>query len=179
MEIYRRKKMRLWMPRAVKVLQPFFICAFLLLFCARYADAKDKSAQAARPKVAPVVSRAVMEKIKSTLTANPWSLYLIYQNNIKGKMVTSVKTDILTFTQDVVFSQTLASEGYSKSGSDYRVRVDANGAYIWESILLHENQIDTVLLKGELQYGLMKGVIVYQPQGKPARTVNFTTVQPK
>ena len=157
----------------------FFICLFLLLFCAQHASAKVKKESRARPGTPLVISPAMIENIKSALTANPWTIYVIYQNMIKGEIVSSVETDILTFTQDYVLSQNLASGGYSKGGSSYKVRVDAQGAYAWESIQLHENQIDVVILKGELKAGEMKGVIVYQPQGKPGETVNFTTVKPE
>jgi hypothetical protein len=45
--------------------------------------------------------------------------------------------------------------------------------------MLHKNQKDIVLLKGELKNGVMKGVIVYQPQGKPSKIGNFITIPPQ
>lgn len=179
MKICQRKKDRVFISRMTKVLWPLFSCAFLLLFCVQHSEAKVKKEPTARPGMLPATSQAMIENIKSALTANPWTIYVISQNRIRGEIVSSVETDILTFTQDTVLSQNLASQGYSKGGSSYRVKMGASGVYVWESIQLHENQVDTVLLKGELKDGLMKGVIVYQPQGKPGRTVNFTTVRPK
>lgn len=183
MKIYQRKKIRILISRTTKLLRSLArvgsICLFLLLFCLSPAGAKVKKEPTARPRMLPATSQAMIENIKSALMANPWTIYVIYQNRIKGEIVLSVESDVLTFTQDAVLSQNLVSQGYSKYGSSYRVKMDAEGAYVWESIQLHENQIDTVLLKGELKDGLMKGVIVYQPQGKPGRTVNFTTVKPR
>ena len=175
----RRKKLRSFLSRMAKAQRTFSICLFLLLFCQQHAQAKVKKEAAARVKMPPASSQAMTENIKSALTANPWPIYVISQDMLRGEIKSSVKTDLLTFTQDTVLSQNLSSEGYSKGGSSYRVKLDPSGAYVWESIQLHENQADTVLLKGELKPGVMKGVIVYQPQGKPARTLNFTTVQPE
>lgn len=174
MKRWRRKKLRDFPSRITKALRTFFICLFLWLFCFRPAEAKVK-----KVKLPPAASQAMIENIKSALTVNPWPIYVISQDIVRGEIKSSVKTDLLTFTQEAVLSQNLIAEGYSKGGSSYRVKADPSGAYIWESIQLHENQADTVLLKGELKDGLMKGVIVYQPQGKPGRTVNFTTVRPK
>ena len=175
----RRKQFRDFLSRITKAPRTFSICLFLLLFCLGPAAAKVKKEAAARIKTPPAASQAMTENIKSALTANPWPIYVISQDMLRGEIKSSVKTDLLTFTQDTVLSQNLSSEGYSKGGSSYRVKLDPSGAYVWESIQLHENQADTVLLKGELKPGVMKGVIVYQPQGKPARTLNFTTVQPE
>lgn len=179
MKICQRKKVRVFINRMTKVPWSLFIYAFLLLFCVRHSDAKVKKESTAMPKTPPATNQAMIENIKSALTANPWPIYVISQDMVKGEIKSLLKTDLLTFTQDAVLSQNLSSEGYSKGGSSYRVKMGANGVYVWESIQLHENQVDTVLLKGELKDGLMKGVIVYQPQGKPGRTVNFTTVRPK
>lgn len=179
MKLCQRKKNKVFISCEAKVLRSLFVCMFLLLCCAQHSQAKAKKEPTAKPKTAPAASQAMIENVKSALTANPWPIYLIYQDRIKGEIKSSVETDVLTFTQDAVVSQNLASQGYSKGGSSYRVRVDANGAYVWESIQLHKNQVDTVLLKGELKDGLMKGMIVYQPQGEPGRTVNFTTLKPE
>ncbi len=117
--------------------------------------------------------------IKAALEGREWPVYVIARNMIKGQIKSLVKKDILTFKDDAVFSELLSSQGYSEGGSVYRARQAPGGGYIWESILLHENQTDTALMKGELKDGVMKGVIVYQEQGGPNRTVNFTTIEPK
>lgn len=177
MQILQRKKLKVRISRMTKVPRSLVICLFSLLFCLGQLGAKKEALAKAKPSKA--ATPAMIENIKSALTANPWPVYVISQDIVKGEIKSSVKTDILTFTQEAVSSQNLSSEGYSKSGSSYRVKAGPSGAYVWESIQLHNNQVDTVLLKGELKDGLMKGVIVYQPQGRPGRTVNFTTVQPK
>lgn len=148
-----------------RIFQTFFICAALVLFCMAQLYAQGTAKLSA--------------KITSELTSKAWPVYVIYQNMIRGKMKSGVKSDMLTFTDDVVFSQLLSAEGYSKGGSVYRAKMVKGGTYIWESILLHENQADVILMKGELKDGVMKGVMVYQRQGKPSETVNFTTVKPK
>lgn len=177
MQILRRKKLKARISPMTKVLRFLVICLFLLLFCLGQLGAKKEAL--AKPKPLKAATPAMIENIKSALTAKAWPIYVISQDIVRGEIKSLVKTDLLTFTPEAVLSQNLSAEGYSKGGSSYRVKLGPSGAYIWESIQLHKNQVDTVLLKGELKDGLMKGVIVYQPQGKPGRTLNFTTVQPE
>ncbi|MEA3437055.1 MAG: hypothetical protein U9R43_11360, partial [Thermodesulfobacteriota bacterium] len=106
-------------------------------------------------------------KIRDAFSSRSWAIYHSY------------KPDILTFTEDTVLSDNLAEEGYSKNGSSYKVKIGAGGAYIWQAIMLHENQKDMVLLKGELKNGIMAGVIVYQPQDGTAKISKFTTLPPE
>jgi hypothetical protein len=122
---------------------------------------------------------ALSAKIKAELENKTWPIYVISQNMVLGKIKSSVETDVLTFADDSVVSEGLSSQGYSKGGSVYRAKMAPSGSYVWESIQLHENQADTVLIKGELKDGVMKGVMVYQTQDMSNRTVNFTTVKPK
>lgn len=139
--------------RKTKFLWYFFVCLFLILF----------SVEQPQAQVAP----ALEVTIKDTLSNRSWAIYHSYNS------------DVLTFTKDTVLSDSLAEEGYSKNGSSYKVNIDADGAYIWQAIMLHENQKDIVLLKGELRNGMMTGVIVYQPQDGTVKIVNFTTLPPE
>jgi len=96
---------------------------------------------------------------------------------IKGTIKSSVEEDLLVFTENTVISGSLSAQGYAKGGSVYKVKLNTAGdTYIWEAIILHENQKDIVLLKGELKNGVMTGVMIYQLQGMPAKTYNFTTI---
>lgn len=178
MRMRQRKKLRIFNKHAAEALRAFSVCMFLLLFCLRYSEARGRE-EPARSRNAPAASRVQEENIKFALTSHPWILYVIYQSSINGKTASSLETDTLAFTQDTVLSHNLASQGYAKEGSGYKVKAGAIGEYVWESIQLHENQADIVLLKGELKDGIMKGVIVYQPQGGPAKTAIFTTVRPE
>ena len=152
------------MSRNIKMLRPFFICLCLVLFCAQVSLSQtDKK----------------LANIKKELINTPWTIYVISKEVVKQKLKTEVKIDTLIFTEASVSSKNLSTEGYSKGGSSYKIKIGADGFYIWESIQLHENQKDIVFLKGTLKNGEMTGVIVYQPEGGQGRTCNFTTIQPK
>ncbi len=140
--------------RETKLLWYFFICLFLILF----------SVEQLQAQVAPELE----VKIKDALSNRSWTIYHH-----------SYKPDILTFTEDTVLSDNLAEEGYSKYGSSYKVKMGTDGAYIWQAIMLHENQKDMVLLKGELKNGMMTGVIVYQTRDGTSKIGNFTTLPPE
>ena len=139
--------------RETKFLWYFFVCLFLILFSVELSQAQ--------------VSPALEVKIRDALSNRSWAIYHSY------------KPDILTFTEDTVLSDNLAEEGYSKNGSSYKVKIGTDGAYIWQAIMLHENQKDMVLLKGELRNGIMTGVIVYQPRDGTVKIGNFTTLPPE
>lgn len=145
---------RIFAYRKTKLLWYFFIYLFLILF----------SAEQLQAQVAPELE----VKIKDALSSRSW---VIYHH--------SYKPDVLTFTEDTVLSDNLAEEGYSRKGSNYKVKIGPDGAYIWQAIMLHENQKDIVLLKGELKNGIMAGVIVYQPRDGTAKIGNFTTIPPE
>ena len=158
------KKIKVFINRKAKVLWSFFVCLFLVLLYIQQSTAQI----APKPKLT--------AKIKTALTSKPWPIYVTYQQMVKGTVKSSVEEDLLTFTKDAVLSSSLSAQGYSKDGSSYKVKIGADGSYIWESIMLHENQKDIVLLKGELKNGVMKGMIVYQPQEGPAKICSFTTI---
>ena len=164
MNKYKKENPKIFMSRNIKILRPFFICLCLVLFCAQVLLAQtDKK----------------LANIKKELINTPWTIYVISKEMVKQKLKSEVKIDSLTFTESSVLSKNLSTEGYSKDGSSYKIKIGADGFYIWESIQLHENQKDIVFLKGTLKNGEMTGVIVYQPEGGQGRTYNFTTVQPK
>ncbi len=152
--------------RRTKVLRSFFVCLFLVLLYIQQSTAQ--------------VDPKLTAKIKTALISKPWPIYVTYQQMVKGTVKSSVEKDLLTFTEDAVLSENLSAQGYSKDGSGYKVKIGPAGdTYIWESIMLHKNQKDIVMLKGELKNGVMTGVIIYQPEGAPAKTCNFTTIPHK
>lgn len=141
----------------------FFIFLFLVLFCAEHSMAQ------VNPKLA--------AKIKAELTGKSWPVYVSLQQLVKGALKSSVEEDLIVFTENAVVSGNLSAQGYAKSGSGYKVKLNADGdTYVWEAVMLHENQKDIVLLKGELKNGVMTGVMIYQVQGSAAKTYNFTTI---
>lgn len=152
------------MYRKSKVLRYLFICLFLTLFSIGQSHAQTN------PELA---------KARATLTNQPWTIYLIYQQMRNGNVESVVEQDVLTFTKNTVLLDHLSRQGYLKDGSSYKLKINADGVYIWQSVQLHANQKDSTLIKGELKNEVMTGVIVYQPQGKPAVTANFTTVPPE
>lgn len=152
--------------RKTKILRSFFVCLFLVLLYIQQSTAQ--------------VDPKLTAKIKTALISKPWPIYVTYQQMVKGTVKSSVEEDLLTFTEDAVLSENLSAQGYSKDGSSYKVKIGPAGdTYIWESIMLHKNQKDIVMLKGELKNGVMTGDIIYQPEGAPAKTCNFTTIPHK
>jgi hypothetical protein len=180
------KKIKVFINRKAKVLWSFFVCLFLVLLYIQQSTAqidpvRSNPARRDAPSSARTsngVDPKLTAKIKTALTSKPWPIYVIYQQMVKGTVKSSVKEDLLTFTEEAALSKNLSAQGYSKDGSSYKVKIGADGSYIWESIMLHENQKDIVMLKGELKNGVMKGVVVYQPQGGPSKTCNFRTNPP-
>lgn len=158
------KKIKVFINRKAKVLWSFFVCLFLVLLYIQQSTAQ--------------IDPKLTAKIKTALISNPWPIYVTYQQMVKGTLKSSIEEDILTFTEEAVLSKNLSAQGYSKDGSSYKVKIGADESYIWESIMLHENQKDIVLLKGELKNGVMEGMIVYQPQDGPSKTCNFRSNPP-
>lgn len=165
MNKYKKKEPKIFMSRNIKILRPFFICLCLVLFCAQVLQAKTDEMPA---------------NIKKELINTQWTIYVISREMIKQELKSEIEADSLIFTESSVLSKNLSTQGYSKDGSGYKVKIGpAGGAYAWEAIMLHENQKDIVLLKGELKNGVMTGVIVYQQGGGQGRTCNFTTIRPE
>lgn len=154
---------KIFLNRKTKILRSFFACLFLILLSVEQPRAQ--------------VDLSLEAKIKVAFIDKLWTIYVTYRYTMKGEIKSKIEPDILTFTKDTVISEHLSAQGYSKDGSSYKVKIGPAGdTYIWEAIMLHENQKDIVLLKGELKNGVMTGVIIYQPQDGPAKTCNFTTI---
>ena len=151
--------------RKIEILRTSLVFLGLILFCSGQAQAKVK------PK-API-------SIKDVFANTSWTIYLTYNEMVGGKMVSQVVADTLTFAGNMVKSEILSAQSYSKEGSSYKVGLGPEGDYTWQAIMLHENQKDIVLLKGELKNEAMTGVFVYQPQGGAVETVHFTTEKPQ
>jgi hypothetical protein len=171
--------------RRSNILRSFFVCLFLVLLYIQQSTAQvdpvrsNPARQDAPPSAGTSngVDPKLTAKIKTALISKPWPIYVTYQQMVKGTVKSSVEEDLLTFTEGAVLSSSLSAQGYSKDGSSYKVKIaPAGDTYIWESIMLHKNQKDIVMLKGELKNGVMTGVIIYQPQDRPAKTCNFTTI---
>jgi len=164
MNKYNNEDLKIFISRNIKMLRPFFICLYLVLFCVQVLQAKTDER---------------ITNIKKELINTQWTIYVISKEMVKQELKSEVGIDSLAFTESSVLSKNLSTQGYSKDGSSYKIKIGADGFCIWESIQLHENQKDIVLLKGELKNGVMTGVIVYQQEGGQGRTCNFTTIQPK
>lgn len=150
--------------RKTKILRCFFVCLFIALFCIGGLQAQ----------VAPELTKA-----RAALANTPRTIYVTYQEMRRGEIISSVETDILTFTEHTILSNNLSEQGYSEDGAAYRVKINPDGSYTWQAIMLHKNNKDTVLMKGDLKNGVMTGVIVYQLQDGTNVTGNFTTVPPE
>ncbi len=164
MVFIQREISKIFAYRKTKILRYFFICSFLILLLMQQLQAQ----------VDPMLA-----KTKAALIDKPWGIYVSHQEMKRAEISSSVALDILAFTEHTVLSGNLSEQGYSKDGASYQVKIGPDGAYIWQAIMLHENQKDTVLLKGELKNGVMTGVIVYQLQDGTSRTGNFTTIPPE
>jgi hypothetical protein len=151
--------------RKIEILLTSFVCLFFILLSVGEAQAKVKP----KPQVT----------IKDVFSETSWTIYLSHNEVIEGKGVPLVEKDVLTFTGNTVVSENLSAQGYSKAGSSYKVSIGPGGNYTWQAVMLHENQKDIVLLKGELKNEVMTGVIVYQPEGGLVKTVHFTTIPPE
>lgn len=174
----------IFLNRKTKILRSFFVCLFLILFCIQpsTAQAGPGRSNTARRDALPaagtsnVVNQELTAKIKIALISRPWPIYVTCQQMVKGTLKSLVEEDLLIFTEGAVLSSSLPVQGYSKDGSGYKVNIGPDGGtYIWEAVMLHENQKDIVLLKGELKNGVMTGVIIYQPQDGLSKICNFTT----
>ena len=153
----------IFLNRKTKILRSFFVCLFLILICIQPSTAQ--------------VDPKLTAKVKTALISRPWPIYVTCQQMVKGTLKSQVEEDLLIFTEGAVLSSSLPVQGYSKDGSGYKVNIGPDGGtYIWEAVMLHENQKDIVLLKGELKNGVMTGVIIYQPQDGLSKICNFTTI---
>lgn len=153
------------------------ICAcasfFMWFGASSLTAAEDPKLAAARAQMA--------AKIKQALTAKEWTVYVVKVAATKNSPAV-VEQDVVTFTDRTVTFKNLAASGYSKTGSNYALRVGNDGSSIWETMQMHENEKDIVFLRGELpkDCGYMTGSMVYQwPAKGTEKTELFSTYMPQ
>lgn len=153
------------------------VCAcvsfFMWIGAGSLTAAEDPKLAAARAQMA--------SKIKQALTAKEWTVYVVKAAATKNSPAI-VEQDVATFTDRTVTFKNLVASGYSKTGSNYALRVGNDGSSIWETMQMHENEKDIVFLRGELpkDCGYMTGSMVYQwPAKGTEKTELFSTYMPQ
>lgn len=82
--------------------------------------------------------------------------------------------DKLVFKNGHVMSEYFSSKGFS--ATNYSVTPKENGLVVWETIQSAANG-DSISWRGDWQGDAMKGVISFQPAGKPAQDFSFFSTQ--
>lgn len=157
------------------------LCAsfFMWFGISNLLEAQDFFKRTAGSSNPAAVQAQMAAKIKQALTAKEWTVYVVKVAATRNSSAV-VETDVLTFTDRTVISKNLVAAGYSKTGSNYALRVGSDGASVWETMQMHENEKDMVFLRGELppDCGSMIGSMTYQSPKGMGKTDNFSTYMP-
>lgn len=131
---------------------------------------------AAQAAVDPEAEHAAqIAKARKALAGTTWTVYTTLQQE-GAKKPPEEGTEVFTFTERRVTTQTLSAQGYAAGGSNYSVYVEDGGTIVWETMLKDEKGEKEVLLRGDLRGDVMTGVIDIKPV-RGARKIYYFTSQ--
>lgn len=111
------------------------------------------------------------EKARKALAGTSWTVYTSLQDARRPEE----GTEVFSFTERRVTTQTLSAQGYAAGGSNYSVYVEDDGTIVWETMLKDEKGEGEVLLRGDLRGEVMSGVIDSKPAGGQRKIYYFTS----
>ncbi len=132
----------------------------------------QETSAAAEQSIKDIIRNQAMEKAKETLAGQEWTVYLTAADG-RGR---GYETDVFTFKDGKINSQSLAKRGYAES--NFSLTAQDDGLVIWETMKVNEED-GIVFLRGELRETMMKGVVSMQPKKGEKRSQYFSTVKPE
>lgn len=157
-----------------KIILVWTILGFLVLtvrpvFAAWFEKVK---APQQKEKVVTVVTQSPVKEIiakkKAELNGTAWTIEMRPMSS-KGR----TEKDVISFSQDKVMSNNLATLGYM--ATNFTVRLEDDGTVVWETMQTSEKD-GQAFWRGDIKDGVMRGVLSKRDKKNRAYDFNFVSV---